>query len=46
MYWVGPQLGFHNEEVIKELLHYSAEKIVKLKEQEVVFEEGNNKLWQ
>ncbi|MDS9472550.1 CaiB/BaiF CoA-transferase family protein [Sporosarcina pasteurii] len=42
MDWVGPQLGFHNDEVLKELLQYSVEKIASLREQEVIFEEKHN----
>lgn len=36
--WIGPPLGHHNEQVLKDLLRYSAEKIAELKEREVIFE--------
>ncbi len=36
--WIGPPLGHHNEQVLKGLLRYSAEKIAELKEREVIFE--------
>lgn len=39
MDWIGPKLGYHNEEILHDLLKYTEDQIKELKEQEVIFEQ-------